>query len=67
MIELVFVACLAGATEQCREHSLVYVDITPMTCLMGAQPQLAQWAEGHPAFRIESWKCRRVQFAEQDA
>jgi hypothetical protein len=34
---------------------------------MGAQPELAKWVNAHPAFTIQSWKCRRVSFAEMDA
>ena len=67
MIELLFVACLATSPEDCRERSLVFTDITPMTCMMGAQPELAKWVHAHPNFVIQSWKCRQVSFAEMDA
>ncbi|SFU19652.1 hypothetical protein [Sedimentitalea nanhaiensis] len=67
MIELVFVACIVSAKQDCREHSLVYLDITPMVCLMAAQPELAKWVQTHPAHRIKSWKCRGLENAERDA
>ena len=67
MIELLFVACLAASPENCSERSLVYTDITPAMCLMGAQPELAKWINAHPNYRIQSWKCRQVSFAERDA
>ena len=67
MIELLFIACIAGAPDQCREHSLLFTDISPMQCLMGAQPELAKWANTHPDARIQSWRCRTVSFAERDA
>jgi hypothetical protein len=67
MVELLFVACLATAPEECRERSLLFSDITPMVCMMGAQPELAKWASTHPKFDIKSWKCRSVSFAEMDA
>lgn len=67
MIELLFVACLATAPDQCRERSLVFTDITPMQCLMGAQPELAKWTNQHPNLEIKSWRCRTVSFAEKDA
>lgn len=60
MIELVFVACLANAPVRCQEQSLLYTDITPMTCLMGAQPALAQWVETHPRYTVARWKCRAL-------
>lgn len=67
MIELLFVACLAGSPEECRERSLIFSDITPMQCLMGAQPVLAKWVETHPNERIRTWRCRTVSFAERDS
>ena len=66
MIELLFVACLASAPTECRERSLVFSDVAPMQCLMGAQPELAKWASTHPKFRVQSWRCRTVSFAEVD-
>lgn len=66
MIELVFVACLATSNE-CQEKSLIYTDVTPMTCLMAAQPELAKWAESHPNFRIASWKCQVLDTRQHDA
>lgn len=67
MIELLFVACLSGAPDSCQQRSLLFTDITPMTCMMGAQPTLAKWVETHPNFTIQSWKCQMVSFAERDA
>lgn len=67
MIELLFVACLADAPDQCRERSLVFVDVTPMQCVVGAQPELARWVETHPNLRIRSWRCQYVSPTERDA
>ncbi|MEP3637055.1 MAG: hypothetical protein ABJN14_07300 [Paracoccaceae bacterium] len=67
MIELLFVACLSTSPDDCRERSLVFSDITPQICMMGAQPELAKWIAAHPNFKIQSWKCRTVSFAEVDA
>jgi hypothetical protein len=66
MIELIFVACLVSAPEQCENKALQFTDITPMACMMGAQPQLAQWANQHPKWRVASWKCKTVNFAQRD-
>ena len=64
MIELVFVACLLSAPERCEEKALLFADVTPMACMMGAQPQLAQWAETHPKWSIARWSCRLVDTRE---
>lgn len=66
MIELLFVACLYTEPDKCRERSLVFTGITPMQCMMGAQPILAEWVETHPHAQIRSWHCRAVTFAERD-
>ena len=67
MIELLFVACLATSPDDCQQQSLLYTDMSPMACMMAAQPELAKWAEAHPNFRIKNWKCKMVNFAERDA
>lgn len=66
MIELLFVACLSTAPDECRERSLLFTDVSPMQCLMGAQPELAKWTASHPNQEIKSWRCRTVSFAERD-
>ena len=68
MIELIFVACLATEPAQCENKALQFAeDLTPMACLMGAQPQLAQWTNQHPKWRIKSWKCQTLNLAEREA
>ncbi len=66
MIELLFVACLSTAPDRCQERSLLFTDISPMTCMMGAQPELAKWTETHPAFRVTGWKCQMVNPNEKE-
>lgn len=58
MIELLFIACISGSPGTCEEKSLVYTDLASMTCMMGAQPQLAKWVETHPKWQIARWTCR---------
>ena len=70
MIELLFVVCFSGApgtAGTCEEKSLLFTDVTPMTCMMGAQPVLAKWIETHPGFAIRSWHCKSVRIFERDA
>ena len=66
MIELLFVACLSTAPDQCEERSMIFTDAPPMACMMGAQPELAKWTETHPAFRVTGWKCRMVNPNEKE-
>lgn len=60
MIELIFLACVANTPNSCEEHAMQYINITPMTCLIGAQPQLAKWTNEHPNWTVKSWKCQHV-------
>lgn len=67
MIELVFTACLASSPAVCEERSLTFIDVSPMTCMMGAQPQLAKWVESHPKWKVSGWKCRMGGADEREA
>lgn len=59
MYELFFIACLIGEPNRCEEKALQYVEIpSAMACMIGAQPQLAEWVERHPKWRIAKWSCR---------
>jgi hypothetical protein len=67
MIELLFVACLVSEPDKCQNKALQFSDISPMQCMMGAQPQLAQWTNQNPKWHVKNWKCQTVNFAERDA
>ncbi|MEO0359938.1 MAG: hypothetical protein AAF322_02460 [Pseudomonadota bacterium] len=67
MIELLFIACLTSAPADCQERRLTFVDVTPMACMMGAQPELAKWSQSHPGHSIKSWRCQFVSRAEREA
>ena len=67
MIALVFVACMQTQPNVCQEQNLLFAEaMSPMTCLMQAQPRLAEWANTHPGWRVGSWRCGRPeQFGER--
>ena len=67
MIELVFIACLSASPVDCEERSLLYTDLAPLACVMGAQPELARWVQTHPRWRIHSWRCATLQNFQKDA
>ncbi len=59
MIELVFVACMIGEPQNCREAELqLWDENSPMACMMSAQGSLARWTSDHPDWQISRWKCR---------
>ena len=62
MYELVFIVCLASAPEQCKDIHLTYAEEHGSTsqCLMRGQPQIAQWINEHPIWRVKRWYCAPV-------
>lgn len=58
MIELALVVCSIVEGAKCKDVSLVYADVSMITCMVAAQPQIAAWAEGHPNWKVTRWSCR---------
>ena len=60
MIELLLVACLADDPSRCKDVGLAYSGegLTPMQCLMQAQPEIARWVEEHPRWQVRRWSGR---------
>ena len=65
MVELVIAACLA--TGECRETRLTYIaeELSPMTCVVAGQAEIARWQQQHPAWQIKRWHCGRARQGEQ--
>jgi hypothetical protein len=59
MMELLVVVCLQAAPDSCEERSLgLYPEMSAMTCLLQAQPQIAVWSQAHPRLRVSRFSCR---------
>lgn len=60
MIELVLSVCLISAPENCKDVQLSYMgdQVTPQQCMFRGQTTAAQWAAGHPDWRITKFKCQ---------
>jgi hypothetical protein len=68
MIELVFVVCLRTMPHLCEERSLAYVeDVSLMSCMMQAQPHLAQWSATNPNLQVTRWSCQNADRRPQKA
>ena len=69
MIELILSVCMIGQPDVCKDVHLTYsaANLTPYQCLMRGQPEMAKWAEGHPKWQIQRYRCGRVRTAERDA
>lgn len=59
MIELMLAVCLVDQPSACKDVSLVYdsESVSLLQCMMGAQPQIAEWREAHPKWQIARWRC----------
>ena len=60
MIELAFLVCLGGQPSVCERRAIQFADMPLMTCMIGAQAQLAQWQSEHPDWTIQRWSCQAV-------
>ena len=60
MIELVILACLVDQPDRCKDVGLTFSGegLTPLQCLMQAQPEIAKWVDEHPRWHARRWTCR---------
>ncbi len=60
MIEIAAAVCMISAPERCRDITLTFDadSVTPITCMMNGQSELAQWTVEHPNWRIARFSCR---------
>jgi hypothetical protein len=67
MIELVITACIVAQPATCRDQRvLIEAEATPMQCMMGAQPMIANWKAQHPEWFVQRWKCQYPKKGEKD-
>jgi hypothetical protein len=60
MIEIAAAVCMVGSAQHCRDIVLSFQadSVTPASCMMYGQSELAKWTEGHPNWRIARFTCR---------
>ncbi|WP_295043549.1 hypothetical protein [uncultured Paracoccus sp.] len=58
MIELLFISCLSVEPATCQQRSLLFTDVSVMTCMIHGQQEIAKWQKGHPRETVREWKCR---------
>ena len=58
MIELLFVSCLSADPASCQDRSLIFEDMSLVTCMVHGQQELARWQADHPRETVREWKCR---------
>jgi hypothetical protein len=67
MLELVVSVCLVDDPARCKDVNLVFTaeGMSHMQCVMGAQPEIAKWMDGHPKWVLKRWTCQKAgQFAK---
>lgn len=59
MLELLVSVCLIDEPSRCKDVSLTFSveSMTPMQCMMGAQPEVAKWIDEHPKWVAKRWSC----------
>jgi hypothetical protein len=58
MLELAFTVCMLASPDRCEERSLLFVDISPLQCAIGAQAVLASWSLEHSQWHIVDSRCQ---------
>ena len=58
LVDLILLACTLANPSACREfHVLFQSSGSLRSCMMQAQPYLAQWAGEHPKWSAVRWRC----------
>ena len=59
VLELIITICSIVSGASCRDIHMIYSmeDVSLMQCMMGAQPEIAKWAERNPNWSIMRWRC----------
>lgn len=61
MIEIVLSVCMLADPGRCKDVHLTYMAeaqaITPHSCMMYGQSEIAKWTEGNPNWAIQRWTC----------
>ena len=67
MIELVLTVCAMAEPATCRDQRVQFeADLTPLQCMMNAQPTIARWGTEHPRWFVQRWKCRYPKKGEKE-
>ncbi|MFL5282140.1 MAG: hypothetical protein ACJ8AW_14430 [Rhodopila sp.] len=58
LIDLIVLACSIANLSACQEFHILFQSSGSLrSCMMQAQPHLAEWAGGHPGYRVVRWHC----------
>ena len=57
-VDLIVLACSLADPSVCKEYHLAFQSAGSLrSCMMQAQPYLAQWVGDHPNERVARWRC----------
>lgn len=60
MLQMILVACQLANPSACKETTLSGPEgVTTFQCMVGAQSEIAKWANEHPGWKVTGWKCTR--------
>lgn len=68
MIQLVLVYCLMSDNAACVEkRPMAEEPMTPMACMVEAQPMASDFLRSHPRYHLASWRCEIDKPVEKQA
>lgn len=56
-IAIILTVCLQSNAASCREERIEFSG-SPMSCVIQAQPIVAEWGGDHPDWTVKSYTCR---------
>jgi hypothetical protein len=58
LVDLILLACALTNPSACHEYHVLFQSSGSLrSCVMKAEPYLAQWAGEHPGLLIKRWRC----------
>jgi hypothetical protein len=58
LVDLIVLVCSLANPAACQEEHLLFQSQGSLrSCMMQAQPYLAQWIGDHPSYKIVRWHC----------
>ncbi len=68
MVQLVLIYCLMSDNKSCIEkRPLSEFPLTPMSCMISAQPIASEFLKEHPNYTLNSFRCEINKPAEKSA
>lgn len=59
MVDLILTVCAIANPQACQDRHVLFESSGSLrSCMMQAEPYLAQWEAQHPGLRVAKWSCQ---------